>query len=474
MVRPGRWFKDSKSIGFFANGKLMKVELSGNALSALADLHGIGWGGTSNERGTVLFADGIIYRVTAPGVQASAVTNLDSSSGLSEERFPSFLPDGQHFLFYGIHKETEKSGIYVGSVDSSDVRFVAPSKSRALYAPTGHLLFQRDGRLLAQPFDEKRLMLSGNPDVIAENFTFGAAAVGLFSMSNGGTLVYRYGPNLQSAMVWFDRSGRETGHLDQSDVWLNPTLSPDGKRVAVIRSDAIWIFDLMRNTSSRFTFGPGIASLPIWSPDGRRIAYGLNTARGEIDIDIKPADGAADGQRLASLESIGGGAGPTDWSKDGAYILFQNQQNIGMVKASGSGTPSLLLHTPFYEGHGTFSPDGKWLAYASEQSGKTEVYICAFPSLSGLVQISKSGGHEPRWRSDGKELFYLSADEKMVAVSLTTQPMLQVGQSKELFQARPRFGPGAYTVTPDGQKFLINSRIGEQDQPLTVVVNWPE
>jgi Tol biopolymer transport system component len=355
----------------------------------------------------------------------------------------------------------------------------------AMYS-AGHLLFERDGVLMAQLFDTRRLERQGAPFPVVEQVGPVPLRFGWWAFSTSDeTIVYGSGFGSSTQLAWFTRAGNEAGRLGSADYQVAPRLSPDQKRVAVARRDPqghldIWLYDLGRDALTRLTsFQPGINSGPVWSPDSSRIVF--NSNRNTIwDLYLKASSGAGTEELLLSSSES---KLATDWSSDDRFLLYsslapKNKYDLWVVPLQGDRKPVPILQTEFNELHGQFSPNVHWIAYQSDQSGRPEVYVQAFPTSGGAVTVSTGGGERPRWRSDGKELFYLSPDRKMMAVDVnTTATPFEPGHPRELFQthvANMPFLVPAYDVTPDGQRFLIQIDADEAKgpRPLTVIMNW--
>jgi Tol biopolymer transport system component len=354
----------------------------------------------------------------------------------------------------------------------------------AVYA-ADHLFFARDGVLLAEPFDATRFAARGDSVVVAPEVgqILGRYGWTALSVSSGGTLAYETSESPRTQLIWFDRVGAEVGRVGQPDDQLAPRLSSDQKRVAVARRGAqgldIWLFDLIRDTSTRLTFfHPGQNSIPVWSPHGDKIVFNSNR-EGNWNLYLKATSGSG-GEELLLKSSDS--ELPTDWSVDGRFLLYQvpdpkTKYDLWALPLSGDRKPVAVVQTEFNDVHGRFSPDGGWLAYESDRSTRPEVYVQAFPKSSGVFQVSTNGGSRPTWRGDGKELFYLSPDRKMMAVEVRpTATGFETGRPRELFQTRVAYAPwvaSTYDVAADGQRFLIDSALDEQVAlPMTVVMNW--
>jgi Tol biopolymer transport system component len=343
-------------------------------------------------------------------------------------------------------------------------------------------LFVRESTLMAQQFDPKRLELGGDPFPIAEdvgNLADNSAAG--FTVSDNGTLVYRTsGSSGKSYLMWFDRNGKETEAVKLPAAYANPALSPNLQRIAVAKTDAgvsdIWILDLERGTSTRFTVDPGDDNVPLWSPDGSTIVFGSNRGGGVYDLYEKPSSGVVQDEALLKSDH---NKFPEDWSADGRLLLYrdvdpQTRGDLWVLPMTGGKKPEPVVRTPFGEIQGRFSPDGRRIAYVSNESGRNEVYVQGFPKAVSRTQISTAGGTRPRWRGDGKEIFFTSLVQEMMAVdmSVSSDGSLKAGLPHKLFTVIPG---GVWDVTPDGQRFLINSRAQTSQAtvtPLTVVVNW--
>ena len=479
------WSPDSRFIGFFAQGKLQKIAAAGGPPQSLCE-SAFGNAATWGRDGTILFAEWGggregIYRVSAEGGAATQVTSYDRARGELSQAWPVFLPDGRHFLYVSgaFGSEKERRSIWVGSLDSRETRRIMTADSRVAYCRPGYLIFARDGTLLAQPFDAGALRVTGDPIPISENVWFfrvtGNAA---FSVSENGSVVYQAGPS-PSRLIWRDRSGREIGAVGAPAVFRYPRLSPDGSGIAVAVADSrlgtrdIWIYDGQRGLAKRFTADPTDAVSPVWSPGGDRIAFGSGR-EGPIDIYVKSVSGAGSEQLLLREKGV---QFPSDWSPDGSRILYEDlsparsaQRQLWVLSLNGRPKPTALLSTPFSSSAARYSPDGEWIAFVSEESGRPEVYVVPARGRGGMRRVSASGGSLPRWRRDGKELFYLAPDGELVAVPTRTSGGFQAGSPAVLFTAKPP--PEDYDVFPDGSRFLFQERVKEKDDLLTVVVNW--
>jgi serine/threonine protein kinase len=487
------WSPDSRYVAFFAQGKLKYVDAAGGTTQFVTDAPGSGAGGSWSRDNTIVFAatpqnDGL-RKVQVGGVNASQpVTRVDQSRGERGHVWPQFLPDGRHFLFgaVGAGNESGRAGTWIGSLDGGEPRLLLQADAIAHYAGPGYLLFKR-GPLFAQRLDTRELRLAGDPLRVTDAVVGSNAGSTYFALtaSTTGTFAYGAAARTQTQLVWRDRIGRMVGAIALTNASA-PSISRDGAMLIVSRgaSDAssdLWFYDLKRNTPLRFTFDSSGARSPIWSPDGKYVAY---AARREGGFDLlyrKPIDGAGPEEPLFQKT----GSFPTDWSSDGRVIIFHNQTIRGQRNGEDLWLFSLadrqakpLLQTPFNEAQGTLSPDARWVAYMSDESGVDEVYVQAFPGGGSRRLVSSGGGTEPRWRADGRELFYLSADRRLMVVSTTTGPAFEAGKPEVLFETNVRdlIYPylRRYEVMPDGQRFVVQELTGHAGpSPLTVVANWP-
>jgi serine/threonine protein kinase len=488
------WSPDSRFLGFFAGGKLKRIAVSGGSPQTLCDAPS-GRGGTWNRDGVILFVPSFgdrVHRVAASGGTASPVTRIDESRGEFGHTWPFFLPDGRHFLYVSYAaraaRPEDASSVFLGSLDSNERRLLFHARSNVAYVPLsagasqGHLLFWQSGALVARPFDAKRLRLTGEAFPVAEQLRFlGASGAAIFSVSETGVLAYQSSPRGElSQLTWFDRSGKRLESVGPAADYFHPRLSHDGRRIAVALIDPqtaysdIWIHDLARRVSTRLTFGPGVNIFPIWSPDDKWLVFASNR-KGPLDLYQRAASGT--GQDEILLSSATTSRFPTDWSGATGLIAFFTtvpKADIWTLSvAERKATP--FLATPFQEGSPQFSPDGRWMAYGSTESGTVEIFVQAFPASGGKWQISTAGGSYPRWRRDGKELYYIAPDNTLMAVEIATGSRFGAGTPKPLFRASIKsFDIGfQYDVSPDGSRFLINTLAEDaQTSSITVVQNW--
>jgi serine/threonine protein kinase len=483
------WSPDSREIGFFTPGKMKKINAGGGPPQTLCDSVG-GRGGAWSKEGVIVFSPSTtqaLLRVSAAGGTPEPASKLDLAQAENSHRWPSFLPDGKHFLYWSRNSRAgEPSVLYVGELGTLESKVLMKSETMAVYA-SGHLLFLRGQTLMAQPFNPSRLELSGEPVPVAEHVAISGATVrAMFSASNTGTLIYQSGDTSGGwNLVWWGRDGKQISSIPQSDRYFGPRLSPDGTKVAVeIFAGAqgigdIWIFDLTRGTSTRLTFGPYSQGNPVWSADGKTIFY--SSGAGAPYIVAKAADGSTP-ERIV-LESKDTREFPASCSPDGRYLVYERRipQNetgfhLWALPLFGDGKPFPIVQSTFEERYPEVSPDGKWMAYQSNESGRWEIYITAFPGGGAKWQVSGVGGASAKWRKDSKEIFYLDLSDNLVAVDVNASgSSVQLGTPHTLFQAigvQREYGP--YDVSADGKRFLLNSgNLNKSSDPFTLVQNWP-
>jgi eukaryotic-like serine/threonine-protein kinase len=499
VLAPFIWSFDSRYIAFDSGGKLKKIDISGGPAQTLCDSPDYAVGGSWNRDNVIIFGQspGVIMRVSANGGPASPLTTLDTSRAEIQHVLPSFLPDGRHFIYLRTAGKPENSGVYVGSLDArpeeQDSKRLLATAHGPVYAPTsdpgfGQVLFVRDGTLMTQSLDARRLELVGEPVLVAEQLgTY--RDFGFFSASANGVLVYGAASGGgASQLTWFDRQGKVLGTAGEPGLYSPPALSPDGTRAVVTQLDpqngkrALWLIDFSRGTSTRFTFGSSNAANPIWSPDGKRIIFRFNPS-GVYDIYQKPASGATDEELLLKSSED---KHPTSVSRDGRFLLYsvndsKTKFDLWVLPFEGDKKPFLFLQTDFNESSGHFSPDGHLVAYTSDESGRDEIYVRRFSPYStaaasdagGKWEVSYGGGTQSRWNADGKELYYMTPDWKVMAVDVSTSPVFQAGTPKLLFQAPQQSGFTEGDDALDGKRFLFLAPVEQTRQaPLTVVLNW--
>jgi Tol biopolymer transport system component len=482
------WSHDSRFVAFFAAGKLKTVDTRGGAPQTLADA-AAGRGGTWSQDGVILFAaqaSSPIFRVAASGGAVTPVTKFDASQGIVTQYWPHFLPDGRHFLYYQRSTQPNDQGIFVASLDSPDGTRVIDSGTRAVYT-AGHLLFVRDGILFAQAFDERTLGASGEPSRVADGVGYWASAFAYaaFTASRAGAIAYGPSVVLTTSLRWRDRAGAASEPALAPRPYVSPRLSPDETSVMVAITDVetaqpdLWQMALSRGTISRVTTDASSDWFPVWSSDATRVFFG-SARRGATQIFQKAGVAA---EEIISDRLLGAATYPIDVSRDGRLLLFMQSTSrgydLGVMSLTGDRRLDAFLAGPFNEVQGRFSPNMRWIAYASDESGRFEVYVRGFPADSSRsTTISIGGGMQPEWRRDGKELFYVSADGKLTAVSVDTDaPAFTAGAPRPLFEVRmpePTAPyPNHYALTGDGQRFLVNTVVEQPTQPaLTVILNW--
>jgi Tol biopolymer transport system component len=478
------WSPDNQFVGFFAGGKLKKVEIASGNIQTICEA-GEGRGGTWNREGTIVLAPharSMLVRVQATGGSPVQVTTL-TEPNQTTHRWPSFLPDGKHFLYLaGNVAGTQVNDIYVASLDSKQNKLLLHANSPAIYAQ-GYLLFLRDRTLMAQRFNWEKLELVGESEAIADDINgWKPIRSGFFSASHG-VLAYHAGESgAASQLSWFNRQGKQVGALGESLPFLNIRLSGDQAKLAVVLEEPavnIWLYDLSRAVKTRFTsdLGPDIS--PVWSPDGSRIVY-ASAVKGPFALYQKAVNGSEGAETL--FYSGSGTKLPTDWSPDGRFVAFEQldpaantKTDIWILPMFGDRKPFPFANTQFDERSAQFSPNGKWMAYTSDESGEDEVYIAPFPGPGTKLRVSAAGGAQVKWRRDGKELFFLAPDKKLMSAEVKENgSKLEIGTVRALFPINVRAGSSlsTYDVSADGQRFLFNGVTAENLQPLTLVTNW--
>jgi len=484
------WAPDSRRIGFFIPGKLMKIDANGGLPQTLCEASPTGGRGAAwSKQGVIVFnpqAVRPLLRVSESGGVPEPATKLGASE--NSHRWPQFLPDGKHFLYWsrGLGGPQDDT-LHVGLLGSPETKVVLKGTTMATYA-SGYLLFMRDTRLLAQPFDLRRLEVTGEAATLAEGITLNElSARPVFSASENGTLVYQYSavPAIWN-LLWFTRDGKQVGSIPQQGApYFSPSLSWDGNRLAVsfassLGISGVWIFDLQRGTRTRITFENGIQHDMIWPPDGKTVLYG-SLIGGVNHIYAKAADGS--GSERTILASGDASEVPSSISPDGRYLVYvrraltatQTSNDLWVLPLFGDGKPFPIVQTSFDDINAAVAPNGKWMAYQNDESGRTEIYITAFPGGGAKWQVSTTGGISAHWRRDGKELFFLDAANNVMAVDIDTLgSTIRLGSPHALFSAvGARRGSGPFDVTADGKRFLINSGdVKESGEPMTLVVNW--
>jgi eukaryotic-like serine/threonine-protein kinase len=484
------WSPDSRWIGFFAEGKLKKIPVAGGPVQVLADVADA-FGGAWGADDSIIFGklSSSIFRVSSGGGIVTAITKVDTI--MKAHRWPQFLPDGRHFLFHVQSGDGEHRGIYVGSLDGGIQKFLLHTESSAVYASPGYLLHVDGDTLLGQAFDAARLEVRGEPFTVAEHvgrstgFSIGASTSGTGMLAYAAAILHR------GRLTWFDRAGNALDSVGVEGDYSDFRLSPNGQMLAVSLVDPkawnpdVWLIDLVRGGPSRFTVGSALNAAPVWSPDGARIVFRTNR-NGQTELYAKSAGGGGNEEVVLTNETqhAAGIDSPnlvcSDWSPDGRYIIGSvPQQTTGddlwLIPLGGDKKPFKFLGPPSDQLHANFSPDGRFVAYSSNESGRFQVYVQTFPLSDRKWQVSTDGGYEPRWRGDGREIYYLSEDRKLMAVAVGAGPSFAV--PKILFQTRVPDGVTSrrthYVPSRDGQRFLINTQSNDAlPNPITVVFNW--
>lgn len=500
------WSPDSHYLGFFADGILKKVALDGGPTTSLGPAQALGgaWTQMGGGAGFILFtpsgADGLA-RISASGGNPVQITKIVSARGETGHYQPQFLPDGQHFLFLATHDEDERADVCVGDLqgkpDQKNTRRLMSGEAKVWWAPPGHLLFLRDNNLMAQAFDASTVELNGDPFLVAKNVGKGFNRwTSDFSVSSNGVLVWRSGFDARRHLAWFDRSGRQIGGFEQRERYWSASLSPGGKQIAMIgpelavpsgtlgaaspEGSRVWVWDLARGSALPLTSGEGFDVAPVWSAFDDRIAFGR---RAGSDYGLYALDTRGTGPEELLLKTTRLSF-PSSWSSDGNFILFlqktsNSESSVMVLPLSGKRQPFPLgIRSPLpLPGAVQFSPDGRWIAYTSAETGHYEVYLRPFDarhptSISGSWRVSTGIAYLPRWRRDGKEIFY-SSRSGMMAVTVQTSPKLALGNPVNLFKIFDedvnRF---SYDVSPDGQKFLISHLPEDNNRPINVALNW--
>jgi serine/threonine protein kinase/Tol biopolymer transport system component len=479
------WSPDGRSLAFFADGKLKRIDPAGGSPRALCDA-AAPRGGAWAADGKIVFSanvGGSIDLVPDTGGQPRPLAQLTSRSG-EVYRWPSFLPDGRHFLYYVAYGDPKVTGVYVGSVDSSETRRILPdAEAAAVYAAPGHLLYRSGDRLMSRPFDVREMRPTGEASPVVEDVWWDGISTlaTAFTVSSNGVLAYQTGGLSESQLLLYDRTGKELGPIGAPAAHFEPMFSPDGRSVLVSRGvkqrtwqTETWLADVGRGTMTRLATDPGVNSVTaLWSPDGRRVAF-ASPPLGDVFVrDIHSSEKPKLLFQLPVFSPL------DDWSRDGRYIFYDAidwktfRIDIG-VRDLQEKTSRPLIATSANESTAALSPDGRWIAYFSDESGANEIYVQSFPAGNDRQQVSVGGGTQPRWRGDGRELFYVSSDRKVMSVDIHAGERLEAGTPHALFQTRilpPVEARNHYDVTSDGQRFVVNSRRPEDASlPITVVV----
>ena len=480
------WSPDSRSLGFGSRGKLKRIELTGGRPQVLCDISELG-GGTWSRAGVILFAPSVsggLFQIPDTGGEMKPVTSIDRARRELIHLYPRFLPDGRHFVYRVVGRDPVQS-ISAGSLDSKEVKRLLTDAAPPVYVQPGWLFFVRNGAVVAQRFDPERLELTGDAFFLTKATNTASVFGTPISVSENGVLVWQGDRHREYQLIWFDRAGKQVGTVGpplRVRLGQSPRFSPDGKQVVIQRRDPqtqaqdLWVIDLERNLPTRLTSISATAQAPIWSPDGKQVLFANRKEDGSGLYQL-----AANGVGTEEL-LLKGAHEPTDWTRHGQFILYSPLTNktrgdVWVLSLTGNREPYALLSVAFEARHAQFSPDGRWLVYVSDESGSYEVYVRPFTKEGKLggdrKRISTTGGSQPRFRSDGKELFYVAANGEMMAVRIN-------GATFEspiaLFKTRMLSGliqPGIdYDVTADGQRFLIGTQLGEA-APASIILNWP-
>jgi Tol biopolymer transport system component len=475
------WSPDSRSLAFFdmSERKLKRIDVAGGPPQIITDFSGRSVSGTWNDKGVIVFTPGGrhgLSRVPATGGSAVELTKLDPAHE-SAHRWPSFLPDGKHFLYVATtFGSTENGRLYLGSLEGGDRKLIALTNLPAFYSRTGHLLYCRDNALVMQPFDLKHLELRDDAVVVADRvYSFNLAGSAAFSVSANGVLAFVRGSGERSRFVWHDRAGKQTGIVGEPGDYQRPALSHDGRHLAYElygpdgKAD-IWIYDMLRNTATRFTSDSGSETNSVWSPDDRYLVYAAEDVHhGTRDIVRRDTSGGGSPEKLFAGNGL---LALTDWSADGRFIIFHDGMDIYCYSIPDRKAFP-VVQTPFNDLAGRLSPDGHWLAYGSDQSGHSEIYVQPFPNPTSVTKISINGGTQPRWTLKGREIVYETLDRKVIAVDVQPGTTFDAGVPKELFSYQFKPGGWPLDVTADGQKFLVNESVRDESQtPITLVLNF--
>jgi eukaryotic-like serine/threonine-protein kinase len=495
------WSPDSRALGFFADSKLKTIDASGGPAMVLAAAPADA-GGSWNRDGTILFVPNFtkgLYQVAAAGGNPVLVTAVDASK-FTFYAGPRFLPDGKHFLYGAGAGDSASTETYFASLDGKERRLVVRGNGFAAYA-SGLLLYLREGTLMAQAFDLARGQLKGDPHPVVERVASNPIG-GIFDVSENGILLYQRGSGTsEKRLTWFDRSGKKLGVTGEVGDYFDVRISPDGQKLASNAgypagspNSEIWVDELARAVRMRLTIDPDTDhGLPVWSPDGKRILFSALQGKARMGIYQKPANGAGGEELLLPSDKQDVQIWPTSWSRDGRFILYArgtlslSQVDIWVLPLEGDRKPRPFVQAPAAAYDGQFSPDGRWVAYTSKETGRDEVYVVPFDAAKvlnpgsgssasasggGKWLVSASGGRFPRWRRDGKEIFYLSPASQMMAAQVEEKGnSIEVRTPQPLFRSAVENSFAPYDVTADGKKFVINA-ISEQSSPLTLLVNW--
>ncbi len=479
------WSPHSRYIGFFASGKMKRIEASGGPALTVCDA-AEGRGGTWNTAGIIVFAPSSttgLSKVQAAGGIPTPIASLDSSRQEVNHRWPWFLPDGNRFLYVDQTSnsgQSENDAIFVGSLDSTVHKLLLHAASNMAFVG-GRLLFVRQENIVAQPFDPRSLELNGDATPIAEQVQYSAfRSRGIFSVSQNGVLVYQSGTAQQAKLAWVDENGRQIGSFGERPPTYFALISRDGKRIVLDSFDSqsknsdIWLYDIARNVSTRLTYDPATELIPCWSPDGQSVVFSSDR-KGHMDLYRKNSNGTGNEDLIyeSKLDDYA-----TDWSSDGKYLMVsvsgdpRTKWDLMILPMSGDRKPVGFLQTTFNEWIGRFSPDARWVAYQSDESGRYEIYVRPVQGQSGKWQVSTSGGESPFWSHDGRKLFYTSGAKLMTVDVIGSSASFQVGTPRAMFDLEVGGKRDMMDVTADGHRFLMKVTPGETTTPITLVTNW--
>ena len=497
------WSPDGRSIAFFASGKLKRVDLAGGPALALCDAPGAR-GGSWSARGVIVFApqfQGSLFQISASGGTPQPVTKLDPAL-YTTHRWPQVLPDGEHFIYLAANHTSPQgpqTGIFYAALDGQPGKLIVQTFSNAVFA-SGFLLYLRDKTYLAQRFNPSTGQLSGEPRPLSENINFDLSTwKSPLSVSDTGLMVYGAGGGVSgSELLWFDRAGKVVSASGANVEYYSVAISPDEKRLATDEQQGpngdIWVYDIGRGTRTRLTFDPADDTDPIWSADGQRVFFGSDRGEGRYRLYQKDASGGGEDQLLYTHDKSD--VVPEGTSKDGRYLLLGvgdyrglSHVDVWILPLSGGQKPFPFLVDAFSKENATFSPDGRWIAYDSTESGREEVYVMSFEGRAPATgsapnetasassgrkwEVSTAGGNQPRWRGDGKELFYISADNSVMAVDVNPKgSTLELGMPHALFKTSPRPLVRSFDVSHDGKLFLVNSLASTGRTPVSLVSDW--